>query len=298
MLESALPFKDAFLELAQLDSNYIYCPSTKDWKRAAVVCKLLMVFRKATKTVSGSKYPTSNLYFHEIWDIKQVLDEEEINPSRTLLSMVLEMQNKFEKYWDISYLTNCIPVILDPRFKFGFVEFRLKQVYGVNAGDHIAKVDKILRNLFNGYSSEMGNTTSSASQGETSTAGKNNSLSDWFRHITARNNQAFCELNKYLQVDLFSLEDESFDILDWWKIHASQYPVVACMARDLLAVPASTVASESAFSTSERIINDHRTRLARDTVEALICFQDWLRSAGDCFFCESSLLITFMHFRH
>jgi hypothetical protein len=78
MLESALPFKDAFLELAQLDSNYIYCPSTKDWKRAAVVCKLLMVFRKATKTVSGSKYPTSNLYFHEIWDIKQVLDEEEI----------------------------------------------------------------------------------------------------------------------------------------------------------------------------------------------------------------------------
>jgi hypothetical protein len=44
------------------------------------------------------------------------------------------------------------------------------------------------------------------------------------------------------------------------------------------------VASESAFSTSERIVNDHRTRLARDTVEALICFQDWLRSAGDCFF--------------
>jgi hypothetical protein len=71
------------------------------------------------------------------------LDEEEINPSRTLLSMVLEMQNKFEKYWDISYLTKCIPVILDPRFKFGFVEFCLKKVYGANAGDHIAKVDKM-----------------------------------------------------------------------------------------------------------------------------------------------------------
>jgi hypothetical protein len=70
------------------------------------------------------------------------------------------------------------------------------------------------------------------------------------------------------------------------------------MARDLLVVPASTVASESAFSTSERIVNDHRTRLASDTVEALICFQDWLRLAGDFFFRESSLLITFMHFRH
>jgi hypothetical protein len=70
------------------------------------------------------------------------------------------------------------------------------------------------------------------------------------------------------------------------------------MARDLLAVPASTVASKSSFSTSEHIVNDHRTRLTSDTVEALIFFQDWLQSAGDFLFCESSLLITFMHLRH
>ena len=80
------------------------------------------------------------------------------------------MQNKFEKYWDISYLTNCIPVILDPHFKFSFIEFHLKQAYGEFAGDHIAKVDKTLGNLFNGYSSEMGNTTSATQGNEISTA--------------------------------------------------------------------------------------------------------------------------------
>ena len=63
------------------------------------------------------------------------------------------------------------------------------------------------------------------------------------------------------------------------------------MARDLLAVPASTVAAESAFSTSERIVNDHRTRLASNAIEALLCFQDWLRSADNfLFFCEFSPL--------
>ncbi|CAO2034505.1 unnamed protein product, partial [Urochloa humidicola] len=50
-----------------------------------------------------------------------------------------------------------------------------------------------------------------------------------------------------------------------------------CMARDMLATPASTVASESAFSSGERVISDYRSRLTSETVEALICLQDWLK---------------------
>jgi len=172
--------------------------------------------------------------------------------------------------------------ILDP--EFSFIEFHLKQAYGESTGDHIAKVDKTLRNLFNGYSSEMRNTTSAAQGNETSTVGKSNSWSDWFQHISVRNNQVSSELDRYLHDDLFPCNDESFDILHWWKIHASQYPVVACMARDLFAVPASTVAVESAFGTSECIVNDHRTRLASNTIEALLCFQDWLWSADNFLF--------------
>jgi hypothetical protein len=48
MLLSALLFKDAFQELGHLDPNYIYSPSTVEWRRAAVVCNLLQVFKKAT----------------------------------------------------------------------------------------------------------------------------------------------------------------------------------------------------------------------------------------------------------
>ncbi|GJR13665.1 zinc finger BED domain-containing protein RICESLEEPER 2-like protein [Tanacetum coccineum] len=42
-------------------------------------------------------------------------------------------------------------------------------------------------------------------------------------------------------------EFENLDILGWWKERESQFPVLAAMARDLLSVQASTVASESAF---------------------------------------------------
>jgi hypothetical protein len=52
------------------------------------------------------------------------------------------------------------------------------------------------------------------------------------------------------------------------------------IARDLLAIPASSVASESAFSTSKKIINDFRSSLLPEIVEALICTQDWFRAEG------------------
>jgi len=52
------------------------------------------------------------------------------------------------------------------------------------------------------------------------------------------------------------------------------------MACDVLSVPASTVPSESAFSTGERVVSDFRSRLSTDTVEASICLQDWMRAAS------------------
>lgn len=54
------------------------------------------------------------------------------------------------------------------------------------------------------------------------------------------------------------------------------FAMVFKMARDLLAIPVSTVASESAFSTSGRLISPHRSRLHPTTLEALMCAPTWL----------------------
>ena len=64
-------------------------------------------------------------------------------------------------------------------------------------------------------------------------------------------------------------------------MHSTKYPILSRMARDLFAAPASTVASESAFSTGGRVISDYRSRLTSKNVEALICLQDWLRAEGN-----------------
>jgi hypothetical protein len=81
------------------------------------------------------------------------------------------------------------------------------------------------------------------------------------------------ELDRYLAEELED-DDKKLDILDWWKRQSTRFPILSLMARDVLAIPISTVASECAFSTSGRILDDFRSSLTPFMVEALICTQD------------------------
>jgi len=49
------------------------------------------------------------------------------------------------------------------------------------------------------------------------------------------------------------------------------------MARDILAIQMTSVASESTFSTGGRVVTDHRSRLLSTIVEVILCIGDWLR---------------------
>ena len=83
------------------------------------------------------------------------------------------------------------------------------------------------------------------------------------------------EMDNYLG-ELLLPKSNDFDLLAWWKINSNKYPILQAVARDVLAIPISTVASESAFSTSGRFISSYRSRLHPKTLEAMMCTQDWL----------------------
>ena len=70
--------------------------------------------------------------------------------------------------------------------------------------------------------------------------------------------------------------DESFDILSFWKGNQFRYPEVAAMARDGLSILVFTVASESTFSTGGHVIDQYRSSLKPDIVDALVYTRDWL----------------------
>jgi hypothetical protein len=70
MLKTTLEYIVAFDKLKDQDQKYTYAPLPEEWEKAEVLCRLLTVFKDATKVISGTQYPTSNLYFHHMWKIK------------------------------------------------------------------------------------------------------------------------------------------------------------------------------------------------------------------------------------
>jgi hypothetical protein len=93
---------------------------------------------------------------------------------------------------------------------------------------------------------------------------------------TGLGNNTKSELDKYLAKETEDTEMK-IDLLAWWKASKQRFPILSRLARDVLAIPISKVSSESAFSTSGRILDDFRSSLTPFMLEALVCTPDWIR---------------------
>jgi hypothetical protein len=272
--------KRAFDSLTQQEPEYEYAPSDEEWEKARAVCALLKPFYDATKIVSGSLYPTSNLYFHEMWEVKIALEKCVVEPNTDLFETVTYMKRKFNRYWKLMWLQISFPVILDPQFKFEFIEFRLRQAFESEADIKIATLRRVLSLLYMDYSQVIHGGQVMPPAAATSESDR---YSDWDQHLS--NSTSSTSLPSELELEMYLAKtriprSKSFDILAWWKSNSSEYPTLSRMAQDVLAIQASTVASESAFSTGRKLISEFRTRLTPKTVEALICAQDWIRASS------------------
>ena len=79
------------------------------------------------------------------------------------------------------------------------------------------------------------------------------------------------EVELYLsmsQVDFNSLRDD--EVLDWWKIHKSMFPNLGRMARQFLALPASSAGVERLFSRSGETHGDKRKSMKETTMQCLM----------------------------
>ncbi|CAN1159309.1 Zinc finger BED domain-containing protein DAYSLEEPER [Linum perenne] len=92
------------------------------------------------------------------------------------------------------------------------------------------------------------------------------------------------ELNYYLSSDDVSSFDniiegglEMLDVLEWWKsIGIGRYPVLATMARDLLAPVASGKVPEGTFRFYAPGINEMRREFEARMAEMVVCYKDWI----------------------
>ncbi|CAL2242251.1 unnamed protein product [Prunus armeniaca] len=185
-------------------------------------------------------------------------------------AMTLHMQTKFEKYWDTMHGLMGVASILDPRYRMKQIAFLCPLIYPNNAAQEIKKYKDILYDLVKEYQSKSQQSQQVQSESLIPTSSSRPSMPkldlvkqlDVFVSHSTTHGHVKSELDHYLEESLLPRnDDDDFDILCWSKSNGIKYLTLHDIARDILAIPVSTVASESCFSTSGRIINPHRSRL-------------------------------------
>ncbi|XP_050876751.1 zinc finger BED domain-containing protein RICESLEEPER 1-like [Lathyrus oleraceus] len=269
MLESALKFQKAFKRLSEKCVDFVLIqggiPNNEDWDNAKCFVNFLISQRRFQGWIG-------------------------LTSSDNLLGKMAEnMKAKYENYWgDVKKMNILlfVAVVLDPRHKMQFVRWGLNKVYEKNVAESLyKKTEETLYKLFDSYRIFVG-------QGQ-SEVPTHSSREVELVELKAPEDAFALEvemdmnLNESMQkneVDLYLMEklekkSPGFDILNWWKVNSNKYPILGQMARDVLAMPVSTVASESAFSTGGRVLTCYRSSLTPKTVEALICTQNWCKAS-------------------
>ena len=300
MFECALRQKDTLKMFHDhlAERNRVMAYPESSWHTIKLVSEMLGVFKKATTLISGVYYPTSCLVLNQIFLMCAKISEFEIR-GEMFGQMVKPMKAKF-----IKYFKNMPPVItcaaaLNPTLNVGGVETLIENIsYDLGlldedqqfASKEISKFNKAFQSLFEVYLTKHSSTNIHDMMRNSGTSGSSiRGSSEAIRLYNtlrndntkrARSSTPSSELGRYIASDFLaniSIEEfENLNVLGWWKEKESQFPILGAMARDLLTVQASTVASESAFSASGRVISPRRTKLTPLSVEVCLCLKDYL----------------------
>lgn len=282
MLTAALDYKQAFTVLETCDDHYNEAPSHEDWKKVEIVCMYLKLLHDSAVVISEASEPTSNIFFKEAWKIEMELSHGVASEDAVVSSIAAEMHEKFDKYWKDCSLVLAIAVVMDPRFKMKLVEFSYSKLYGEEASKYVEVVKDALHELYRYYISEVVEVHDAAKDNNGVNNGDaSDALVDFDQYIskTAANENKKPELEQYLEEGVSPRLPE-FDVLNWWKLNTIKYPKLSRMARDVLAIPMSMASGGSSIfsmGVCSRVLDDYRSSLQPETVEALFCTKDWLQ---------------------
>jgi len=233
----------------------------------------LIPFKEASTKIEGEKYSTINLVV--LYRCKLVKHLESIKhntqideTSKTLKILAARALNAMESKFKL-HRNHEIALFLFPPYKSMKMmgESEKNRVIG-NVKLELLKIqeNQPVRNEVNQVHPEVQ---------APSTSSYNNMFSEWENDFTQPNAMSSYEneLESYTHsTDTFQTNE---NILDWWKARNNILPTMAKLAIRILAIPATSAASERAFSAAGRVIEERRSCLKAETIDALLFLQDY-----------------------
>ncbi|XP_072980770.1 zinc finger BED domain-containing protein RICESLEEPER 2-like [Typha angustifolia] len=229
MLEHVFVYQKVFEQYATRDANYKWLPSEDDWFKTAKACEYLKKFYDVTQIISGSSYPTANLFLIDLWKVKEALNKGCESEFYFLKDMAIEMRKKFDKYWEECDMLLAVAAVLDPRYKMKLINFCFPKIYCfAEAQINMQRVHRVLYTIFESYKLENSSGENNR-MNDRSQLDKSDDLIDAkgsegqaefkiFLESTNAVEPLKSELEIYLEEQTTSLIDK-FDALEWWRLN-------------------------------------------------------------------------------
>ncbi|KAL5554171.1 hypothetical protein UlMin_041572 [Ulmus minor] len=252
-------FKESCKE-ANIESRALLCldVSTR-WNSTFLMLEAALKFKKAFEILDGDANYTK--YFEEERVNGKKLDGPPIHHDWEKAQVFVKFLRTFYKV--TTRISGSLYVTSNLFFKeICVVQGNLKEL-GKDPTKLLKHIEDVLHRLYNFYKKLITPPTPSSDPPQKSGQSAGNSQhsllddsDDYFStYFTQKLDQDVAmesnELDDYLNDRREKFSDDSFDILVWWRINGNRYKIVSQMAKDVLAIQVSTVASESAFSTGD-----------------------------------------------
>ena len=161
MLELALELKPAINRYKMTDKMFVFSPTDTDWHNVSALVECLKVFYTATMKLSGSTYPTLNLFFPELCEVYMTIKKMASSPLPFIKQMGREMYAKWEKYWCSSNQLLAMACVLDPRCKLHVVEYYYGEILHDDCERFITNLKGCMSDLYKEYSYSYSTTAAS-----------------------------------------------------------------------------------------------------------------------------------------
>ncbi|KAL5831706.1 hypothetical protein ACOSQ4_017060 [Xanthoceras sorbifolium] len=86
------------------------------------------------------------------------------------------------------------------------------------------------------------------------------------------------EVDVYINTSFEFLDTPDFNVLQWWREHATNFPILAIIAKQIFGTPVSTIAVEQEFSAGDNVLDERRALLSPDSIQIQVCVDDWTKA--------------------
>ena len=238
--------------------------------------RFLKNWNDATHICSGQKYPTLGFAVPIYSILLDVASNAKLDGlyerNESWRNAVNACLDKLDGYYAISSHTLTLATVLDPRFNMEYYKTNY-----ANDSENSEHPDDIQAVVVAEYNRMFPASVASNVIAEEDRSDEDKSLFETKLKLASKKRKIDIgdEILSYCKEEQIGYKK---DPLEWWKMHEVRYPRVSLMARKFLAVPASSVASESSFSGARQTVTDFRHSLDEESVTFLQCMKSWMKS--------------------